>query len=70
MVKAVLLLTHKVRSGVKLHRKSPTLRLLMYENEFVSLESCTYIMTSARSVFLEFRSTSGSYLEPNSCNWR
>lgn len=41
MVKAVLLLTHKVRSGVKLHQKSPTLRLLMYENEFVSLESCT-----------------------------
>ncbi len=45
-----------------------TRRLLMYEKEFVSLESCTYTMTSARSVFLGFRSVSASYFDPNSCS--
>lgn len=40
----------------------------MYENEFVSLESCTYTITSARSVFFGLRSVSASYFEPNSCS--
>ena len=42
----------------------------MYEKEFVSLESCTYTMTSARSVFFGFRRVSASYLEPNSCSYK
>ena len=45
-----------------------TRRLLIYENEFVSLESCTYTIASARSSFLELFSVSASYREPNSCN--
>lgn len=63
----IVAVQHDIRLAVLKHElRMHTRRLLIYENELVSLESYTYTITSARSVFFGLRSVSASYLEPNS----